>query len=147
MPEDFAASRENRVLHPCESKDQEDYAIETSQEHFCIYVSSLNSQIFGRTFYTIAISGDFDYEQDGAEGFNVIGQSLSFWTRNYDAIITINRKNNDETKISSFSVKISGQKFSSENCPVHCGLQNDAIPVISGGTQAARGAWPWNAGE
>lgn len=146
MPEDFGTYRENRVLHPCESIHQFDYAIESNQYYYCIYASNLNSQVFGRNFYTITISGGFDYEQKDAEGFNMNGQTLSFWTKESDAIIYIERKE-EETIISNFFLKVPGDLAQNEKCPVNCGRQNNAIAIIIGGTNALRGNWPWNAGK
>lgn len=38
-----------------------------------------------------------------------------------------------------------GEPQRSELCDYNCGLQDEAIPTILGGTEARQGAWPWNA--
>ena len=64
MPESIITSRQTRSHHPCESNQNEYFAIESFKDFYCIFYSTLGIAMFGaETTFEIKIDGNLNYEQ------------------------------------------------------------------------------------
>lgn len=64
MPDNFTASRMNRLHHSCENNQNSNFGIESHENFYCIFYSAPELSWFGAvTIFEIKIDGKWDYEQ------------------------------------------------------------------------------------
>lgn len=64
MPESLSESRKMRLHHPCESNQNEYFAIESHDGFYCIFYSTLGVSMFGaETKFEIEFDGGIDHDQ------------------------------------------------------------------------------------
>lgn len=169
IPESIATSRQTRLHHPCESNQNEYFAIESHKDFYCIFYSTLGIEMFGaETKFEIKVDGNLNYEQvenvslekawlirasfqTGGEDFRIDNNTMKmmFSARIEDVIIIIRKHNGELPTISSVVISdgaLSDVVEKLEYCAPECGYQDESLPVILGGVEARSGAWPWNAG-
>lgn len=63
-PEDISLSRLNRLHHPCESNQNPYFAIETFNDFYCVFYSTLGiSLFFAESKFEIKVKGEWEHEQ------------------------------------------------------------------------------------
>lgn len=66
MPENIVESRGNRLLHHCETNRNPYFGIETFENFYCIYYSSIETSVFGVVnTIEMTILGEWAVEQVG----------------------------------------------------------------------------------
>lgn len=87
--------------------------------------------------------------QTGADEFRVINDTMIFSATVSDVNIMIKKRGDSLPKITNVLVvdgTLPADAAQEEYCECQCGMQNEAVPIILGGTEAREGEWPWNAG-
>lgn len=68
MPDNIGEARQTRLRHPCESNQNNYFAIVTNSDFYCVFYSVLEISLFGaETKFEIKLKGHWDYEQVGGK--------------------------------------------------------------------------------
>ena len=150
FPDHIPESRLNRLHHPCESNQNREFAIETHDKFYCIYYSTITIGLFGaESKFEIKIDGEFDYEQKGAENFEIDNKTLKFSATMEDVRVIVKKRTEKMPQITSVIIEdgaLAGDVVRQEYCSNEdCGFRDDAVSIILGGSTARVGSWPWNA--
>lgn len=63
MSADLEESRKSRLHHPCEKNKNPYFHIETHENFYCIFYSSIDTTIFGEAIVNIKVDGEWEVEQ------------------------------------------------------------------------------------
>lgn len=63
MSSDLEAARKSRLHHPCEINRNPYFHIETHENFYCIFYSSIDTSIFGEAIVNIKVDGGWEVEQ------------------------------------------------------------------------------------
>lgn len=63
MSVNLEESRKTRLHHQCEINRNPYFQIETHENFYCIYYSSIDTTIFGEAFVNIIVDGEWEVEQ------------------------------------------------------------------------------------
>lgn len=150
FPQDITTERLSRLHHPCESNQIQQFSIETHDDFFCIFYSVQMIFLFdAETRFQFKIDGNWSHEVIGAEDFEISGKTFKFKATTEDVVILI-RKTNEENEMPKIRSVIIVDGAVPDSTPQelctcdNCGIANEAVGIIIGGTDARDGYWPWN---
>ncbi|CAG9806316.1 unnamed protein product [Chironomus riparius] len=145
MSADLGEARKSRLHHPCEINRNPYFHIETHENFYCVFYSSIDTSIFGEATVNIKVDGEWEVEQIGSKEFSSNQTSILFTVLLEDVILKIFSEDEDEIpKIVSVIVTLGDE--TEEYCSTtKCGMRSEAIPVIINGEKVREGSWPWHA--
>lgn len=153
FPDDIGASRQQRLHHPCESNQNQQFAIELHDGFYCIFYSVFAIALFGaESKFKIKIDGSWQHDQIGADNFEVSNRILTFEASMQDVTIVISKLKDEDEMPRISSVIIDDGSLPPEAAGPQefckwdkCGQTNEAVGIVIGGVEALDGFWPWNA--